>query len=415
METVTVINLNKSDDERWIVRLFGEFWLEGLGKRLSEDVIRSEMLTKLLAYVLCHHNQEMSVQELTEALWPEDTSDNPAGALKNLMYRLRSLFKKTWGGDISFIHTGHGSYSWNKDVVLELDTEVFDAAIRKAKAEKDPEIQTGLLLQAVALYQGPFLPKLANEYWIITQSAYYQGLYLSAVKKLAALLEAAGRYEEMANCCSHALQFEALDEDIHTAFIRALIGQNKTKMALDHYKKARDILYENLGVAPSTELREIYEELLKQTHHQEMDLTAIERDLAEEESQGAFLCEYGVFRKTYRLEIRRSARLGISVYIALITVVPRDGDLDIGSQAYLDIINQGMDQLEEVLLHSLRSGDVISRYSGSQFIVLLPTCQYETAKMVMQRIENNYYKTGCNRGVKLHYSLDEMEETQRHA
>ena len=221
--------------------------------------------------------------------------------------------------------------------------------------------------------------------------------------------------EEMANCCSHALQFEALDEDIHTAFIRALIGQNKTKMALDHYKKARDILYENLGVAPSTELREIYEELLKQTHHQEMDLTAIERDLAEEESQGAFLCEYGVFRKTYRLEIRRSARLGISVYIALITVVPRDGDLDIGSQAYLDIINQGMDYLEEVLLHSLRSGDVISRYSGSQFIVLLPTCQYETAKMVMQRIENNFYKTGCNRGVKLHYSLDEMEETQRHA
>jgi len=190
---VTVMNLNKSDDERWTVRLFGEFWLEGLGKRLSEDVIRSEMLTKLLAYVLCHHNQEMSVQELTEALWPEDTSDNPAGALKNLMYRLRSLFKKTWGGDISFIHTGHGSYSWNKDVVLELDTEIFDAAIRKAKAEKDPEIQTGLLLQAVALYQGPFLPKLANEYWIITQSAYYQGLYLSAVKKLAALLEAAGR------------------------------------------------------------------------------------------------------------------------------------------------------------------------------------------------------------------------------
>ncbi len=103
------------------------------------------------------------------------------------------------------------------------------------------------------------------------------------------------------------------------------------------------------------------------------------------------------------------------MYIALITVVPRDEDVDIGSQAYLDIINQGMDHLEEVLLHSLRSGDVISRYSGSQFIVLLPTCQYETAKMVMRRIENNYYKTGCDRGVKLQYSLDEMEETQRHA
>ncbi|MGL4284376.1 diguanylate cyclase domain-containing protein [Eubacterium aggregans] len=63
------------------------------------------------------------------------------------------------------------------------------------------------------------------------------------------------------------------------------------------------------------------------------------------------------------------------------------------SPAYLGIINDGMDALEEVLLGSLRSGDVISRYSGSQFIVRLPTCQYETAKIVMERIKTNYYNT----------------------
>lgn len=77
------------------------------------------------------------------------------------------------------------------------------------------------------------------------------------------------------------------------------------------------------------------------------------------------------------------------------------------------MISDGMDSLEGVLLGNLRSGDVISRYSGSQFIVLLPTCQYETAKMVMERIEMNYYNTKKKSKTRLSYSLQEMDALPR--
>lgn len=72
--------------------------MEGMSARLDEDTFHSEMMTKLLVYILCYRKKEMPIQELTEALWDEDESDNPTGALKNLMYRLRNLLKKTWGG-----------------------------------------------------------------------------------------------------------------------------------------------------------------------------------------------------------------------------------------------------------------------------------------------------------------------------
>ena len=104
------------------------------------------------------------------------------------------------------------------------------------------------LLQAVRLYRGPFLPKLSGEYWAASLSTYYHSLYLTSVKDLAALLEENSRFEEMGAVCQKAIQLDALDEELHCCFIKALIGQNKQNLApvsythLDVYK--RQGLYE---------------------------------------------------------------------------------------------------------------------------------------------------------------------------
>jgi DNA-binding SARP family transcriptional activator len=388
------------------VTMFGKFSVEGRGGYLGEDTIRSDMLTRLLVYIFCHRGQEMSIQDICDTLWAEDNSDNPAGALKNLMYRLRSRLKAVWG-DQAFILTGHGSYQWNPEIPVVLDAEQFDALVEKAQATDNADKKITCLGQAMDLYKGTFLPKLTGEHWIVSQTTYYHSEYLNAARELVDLLDAKGEYEAVAERCRAVLTLDALDEGIHTAFIKALMEQGKSKLAMEQYKKAEDILYENLGVKPSKELRDIYEELLKQTHSQEMDLAAIEHELREDSQPGAFLCEYGVFKKTYHLELRRASRLGVSVYIALITVIP-SVNIQMDSPAYLNIINTGMDRLENILLTRLRSGDVISRYSGSQFIVLLPTCQYETAKMVMERIRTAYFDTKKKSKVRLSYSLQEM-------
>lgn len=404
------MEMNDKKNTGLTVKTLGGFSIQGMGGHLKEDGIRSEMLIKLMAYIFCHHTQEMTVQELTDVLWTEEGSDNPAGALKNLMYRLRLLLKKTWGPH-DFILTGQGAYSWNKEIPLDIDAEDFDKGCKQASREQDTNQKIEDLKQALSYYQGTFLPKFSSEYWIMALSTYYQGTYLSAVKTLADLLGKEQRYKEMARWCTVALQYEPLDEDIHTDLIKALIGQNKLKMAMDHYKDTEALLYENLGVAPSDELRRTYEALLKETNSQQMDLKAIEEELTENNESGAFLCDFGVFKKTYNLEMRRAARLGLSVFVVLITVGPA-GKMTVASPNYLEVINDGMDRLERVLLGCLRSGDVISRYSGAQFIILLPTCQYETTKMVIQRIEDNFYETGDKQipKVKLHYSLDEMDE-----
>ena len=80
------------------------------------------IIIRLLAYFVCYWKKELSVQELVDVFWENEKSDNPAGALKNLIYRLRTVLKKTWP-DMEFILTGRSSYRWNPKIPLLIDAE----------------------------------------------------------------------------------------------------------------------------------------------------------------------------------------------------------------------------------------------------------------------------------------------------
>ncbi len=390
------------------INMFGHFQMSGMKGSMGEEGIRSDMLTKLLAYITYHHKKEITIQELVDILWQDEESDNPAGALKNLVYRLRTVLKKTWDGK-EFILTGRSSYKWNPDIRIETDADRFDCFCEKAARESEAESKIQNYKEAIALYKGMFLPKLSGEYWVASLATYYHSMYISTVKSVVALLETQQRYEEMEQICRNALQMDNLDESLHCNFIRALLCQKKIKLAAEHYKKAADILYENLGVTPSKDLQEVYQQILKQINVEAESVFVVQEDLNDDEDPGAFLCEYGVFKKTYQLEKRRAHRLGISVHLLLITVTPTIA-LKEDSKAHMNIINSGMKRLETVLLKNLRSGDVISKFSPAQYIVLLPTCQYESAKIVVNRIENAYQSYPDKRlKVKLEYSLGAMD------
>lgn len=388
-------------------QMFGSFRLYSEEKELNGDIMRSDMLLRLLAYVLYNREKVLTVQELSEILWPDDGSDNPAGALKNLMYRLRSILKKTWG-DREFILTGRGSYQWNPEIEILIDAERFDRDYRELDNLGTDEELAERGIEAAACYRGRFLMELSSEYWVISLSTYYHSRYLSLVKRLAVCFEELSRYSEAENICRAGIQQDTLDEEIHGLYLKALIADNKQKLAMEHYTEAVRLLYDNLGVHPSRKFRAIYEEILKEQHQHETDITVIKEELQETSvEQGAYLCEYGVFRHMYVLKARSSERLGITVYLVLATLYPMV-TVEKGSREYLDIIGGSMEILQNVFQSSLRSSDILCQYSGSQFLIMLPACQYENVLMVMDRVQRNYYASNKKSKVRIQYNIDEI-------
>lgn len=190
--------------------------------------------------------------------------------------------------------------------------------------------------------------------------------------------------------------------------MRALIADNKQQAAAEHYTRTVKYMYDALGVRPSEEMQEIYEEMQKRQYDYESNIDIIQEDLKEKElPTGAFLCEYGVFKKIYALEARSSKRMGISIHLALVSMY-----LDLRphepQSKHKNILSEGMNVLEKTLLGGLRNSDIICRYSANQFLIMLPACQYEDAKMVVNRLKDRFYQSGKTKKVILQYNIDEI-------
>ena len=398
----------KTGDSLMRVRLFPTLELSDGIQSVGEEDIRSDMVVKLLSYLAYNHKRSCTAQELTAALWQDDESANPVGALKNLAYRLRTILKKPWP-DIDFITTGRGSYRWNIELPVTLDTEEFTSEIKKGERAEDTASKIRHYKKAFALYRGKFLHSLESEHWVMPKAAFYESAYLSLARDLADLLENIGEYEEMEHVALAALDIEPFDEKLHAALIRAYIAENRQEDAEEHYRATEKILYDNLGIGPSDELKKLFTAVMEREHRQETDLAVIQKELREAtDVKGAYLCEYGVFKKVYELEARRVARMGMTIYLSLLTLYSPRHRME---TAYEDreVIERAMEQILGVVIDSLRSGDVLTRYSANQYLIMLPACPYENAKMVMERILRNFEKVRRRARVAVQYSLKEMD------
>lgn len=392
------------------VTTFGKFQIVNEYGVLNDDNNHSVMLTKLLVFLITYRGRYLTTDELAMALWYDDEVDNPAGALKNLMYRLRLLLKKILG-EAEYIISTRGSYGWNPKVELELDTEKFERFIENAKHNKT-DIQTKIreYEQAILLYQGEFMAKLSEVHWVTTLCTYYHSMYLSAVKNLAELYIEAGMFDELERISNAALQYDSADEQLHYFLIFARMKKQKLQLAMESYEKACEILYQELGVRNSVKLQKIYRELLSMNKGKAAEqMECVQADMVETNPRGAFFCGYPVFREIYRFEARRGSVTGETEYLLLLTMQPEGMREESGAKLEQFRIKNAMKHLENTLKKALRMGDVFSKYSDTQFVILLPCCNYESGMLVANRIILKFYdENSHNKGMQIAINLEKV-------
>lgn len=387
------------------VTFFDDFKIAYKDKVLNEKKIRSDMVTKLLAYMICHRKNNISVQELSEALWENDECDNPANALKNLIYRSRMVLRK-YLGEYSFIMTGRGYYFWNNDIKTDIDAEEFENLCSRALSEENIDKRIQLAQKAIRYYKDKFFSRYCDNYWVVTLNAYYHSLYLNIVKQLSYDLNQSESYVKMEKVCYKALCIDELDEDIHYYYIKALINENKRDMAEKHYKKLIGLLYDQLHVRPSERIIELYDTLLKDSHTIQSNTVKIKNELRDGVTdKGAFVCEYGVFKKSCELELRRSKRNKCDVYVVIFTLNNSiAGNKNIYRQC--NITSDSIKRVMDIITVSVRSGDIVCRYSSLQFMVLLTSGSYKDIVKIADRVTDNINKLRIN--IRTQYSIEKI-------
>ena len=389
------------------ITMLGSFSIQKGDRIIDDSANRMKKVWLLLAYMIYTRDRRHTQEQYLSLLQSGDgDADDPAGRLKALLFRARSMLGKLGdnAGHELLIHKD-GSYCWNTVTPLTLDVEEFDRLCGKAARSQDPERKLSLYRQAISLYKGDFLPKLSMETWVMPIHTYYHRMFLEAVEAVLPQLEEKSLWQEAQTLCSKALAIEPYSEILYQHLIRCRLCAGDKSGAIAAYEQMSQLLFDAFGVMPSEESRRLYREATREVQDNSVPVDTVREQLRENTgAKGAMFCEYDFFKLLYQVQARALIRSGDVIHIALLSI--RGWNHQELSRRSLDT---AMDNLQTLVLNNLRQGDVITRCSISQMILMLPQANYENSCAVCQRIIKAFQRQYPHSPAEIHYSVQPLE------
>ena len=134
-----------------------------------------------------------------------------------------------------------------------------------------------------------------------------------------------------------------------------------------------------------------------------LDLSHLKDVISDKDlDNGPFRVEVSDFKAIYHFLQRYVKRTEGKVQIVLFTIK------DLSLSVKTDDLPEGMAVLESCIKNSLRKNDVSSRYSGSQYVVILMDVDDVNRTIVIDRIMDNWNKSNQNHNFFLKYDIEEI-------
>ena len=390
------------------VIMFGEFLIEYGDKIIGDQENRSKKVWLLLEYLIINRERMVTQKELIQYIWQNNSTVDSANTLKVLVFRVRKMLNKLDFPDTKNpITYDKGAYGWNKDYECDIDIDCFRQLLADAEVEKDDlDRKVVLLLQAISLYKAEFLKNNRVDGWVTLIRKEYAELYNKAVMEACKILYQGKRFQDIIGLMPQAISIQPYNEKFYMYYIKAFGKEGQIQKALEVYEYVSNLFLKELGVELSEKMRLYHKKIVSSDACLEMNLEMIQENLKENgKEQGCFYCEYEFFRSFYRLKSRNIDRTREIIYIGLVTVI-NNKDESMMSKRALDSV---MDILKVMIRYELRKGDIFTKFSGNQYLVMLPTPSIESANLVLKRIIDLYKKDHPNTFAEIKYTAHLLE------
>ena len=368
---------------------------------LSFNKINSSKLAVLLAYIIYHHRHKLNSLDLQELMFVNNSSTNPANALKALTFRLRGLLNKNLG-EYDYILSSQGTYYWNPEIELVFDVDNFINYYRLGRNELNDDKKVKLYQKALLHYDGDFLKMINNNDKLLSIRHYLNSHFLNVTTFLIDYYLKMNEYSVVEEICLKVIATNPSDDNVNCALVYALVKQGKLALAKKRYYKIKDSL-------SNPALRKISHYLnMDQYNNYEIDFDVIYSDLKENHVNGAFVCDYDLFKNIYQLSLRTSLRSGSKKSMVLLTLHPKDY-ITKNPEINNLVLEETSNTLQQILIKSFRLGDVVCRYSIKQYLLILD-CNYQGAKKAIMRVKKKFYLQEKYERVVIEEAIQELKE-----
>jgi len=236
--------------EGWRFRLLGPLEVRHDGTVLPIAAAKQRVLIAVLALA---GGEPVPAERLIECLWGDEPPTTARNTLKNYVLRLRRTFQVD--GESGPLVTSTAGY--RLDIAPDaVDVQRFQDAIKVARVK--PDVASALLDEALALWHGQPLADVPSE---VLHREVVPGLVeqrLAAREQRVDLGLNRGRHRELVDELLVLADENPLREGIWARLMLALYRSGRPAEALDAYRRAGDVLAEELGVDPGSELKQLH-------------------------------------------------------------------------------------------------------------------------------------------------------------
>lgn len=221
------------------------------GFRLTVDAedIPLPMNAQRLVCFLALHDQPLLRTFVGGSLWGDSTDLLAGGSLRSALWRLR--------------HATYPVVALTSDHIALSPSLVVD--LREGKALAHRVLDPSQDLDDVAevneeVLSVDLLPDWTED-WVLMERESYHQLRLRALEALCRRLSAKGRFGQAVQAGLAAVSGEPLRESARRALIEAHLAEHNVAAALREYESFRQLLHDELGLAPSEDMRALVEGL----------------------------------------------------------------------------------------------------------------------------------------------------------
>ena len=367
------------------IQMLGGFSISTGEARIEESAKKAPKMWRLLQYLIVFRHRPIHNEELLSVVWPEGDQADSGSAMRNLIFRIRSMLDESGiCPGVEALTSRGGNYCWNNSLPCTVDCEEFERLYNLAcVADLTKQERLDRLLQVIDVYKGDFLPNAGFDLWAVPLKTYYRAIYFKCVYPVLEMLEEEGRFSDVERLCDKVMLIDQFDEKLHEHHIKSLIGQGKQAAARDEYQRVTTMFFDELGVNPSESMNTLYMNILQADGNDTHNLKELAQNwMNEADFSGAYFCGYGMFKAAYQIESRSIARSGRSVYLISLTI-------DANSESSKK--NTGaMQYLGEIIQDSFRKGDLFTRATRNQYMVMMLNLTYEDCTRLAKRIQRTH-------------------------
>ena len=241
----------------------------GFAVRRGDSLIRiqafgRERARALLAALLCA-GRPVHREELLEWFWPALPPDRGLRAFHVTLYELRRALEPELarGAASSVLVSDGDAYRVELAPQDSWDAAEFLALAAVALAERDLSQGLRMFEAAEAAYGGILFPEWPYAAWSEGRRAEVERVHRAVLERLADGLAAAGQPQAAISRYQRLVELEPEREAWHRGLMRLYASAGERALALRQFHACRALLRRELGIEPSGETRQLYQEFLE--------------------------------------------------------------------------------------------------------------------------------------------------------